>query len=353
MAPPIFPQRRTELGTSSPVAETKTDPNLLLGAMEIGIFVSTFFFGVLMTQGRTYWRQRESDSTRLRVLVVSLLVLEFGHTIACMAAVYYFTVTTSGNSVKAGNCYSFSIALAFGTFTVGLVQTYYVFRCQRFSSNHILSLIGYSLVFIHVFGSLWITYESWLAVTDPNPFKVQTEFGWLILITFGVTALVDVYAAGCMCWYLRKSLAGLGSTSFDRTTSLVKTLFFWTIQTGLVTSLASIAVLVCFQLMRFNYIWTAIYLPLTKLYSISLLCSLNQRTTYRARYGLGDSACATITQSTAQLQPKRSPSTPNSRMQPSASFTLSQVTTQRRLTDARSIPLKMTGTVIRRSTNTI
>ncbi|KAG7093799.1 hypothetical protein E1B28_007442 [Marasmius oreades] len=272
MAPSLSPSKQTEPGTS--VVEAETDPNLLLGALEIGIFVSTFLFGVLMTQGRTYWRQRKRDGTMFQVLVVLLLTLEFGHTIACMGTVYYFTVTTAGYSVKPGNCYSFSIAMAFGAFVITLVQTFYVFRCYTFSSNLTLSLIGYSLVLFHVSGTLWITYESWLGVTDPNPFKVQTDFGWLISATLGVGALVDVYAAGSMCWYLIRSLDGIGSIQmFESTTSLVKSLSVWTIETGLATSAASIAVLVCFYFMRFNYIWAAIYLSLTKLYSISFLAS--------------------------------------------------------------------------------
>ncbi|KAG7097822.1 hypothetical protein E1B28_005140 [Marasmius oreades] len=348
---PLSLLKRAEYGTTarSTIAIT-LDQNLLLGPLEIGIVVSTILLGVFIMQSGSYWRHRKSDPTRLQVLVLLLLILEFGHTFACMGTIYYFTVTTAGNLIKPGCWYSFSVALVFEAFIISLVQAFYVHRCYIFSRNLILSLIGYTLVLLHILGSLWIAYESWLAVTDPYPFRVQTEFAWLISTVLGMKALVDVYAAGSLCWYLKRSLNGMGSES---TTKLVKRILIWTIETGLLTSVTSIAVVICFQLMKFNYVWTAIYLSLTKLYSISLVSSLNQRRAYRMKYDAVQ-AVTTIPKSPMRFQSKYSTaSTLNSRGS-SRPASVSQGQTQRRWTDAaRLIPLKLTGSVIRRSTITV
>jgi len=57
----------------------------------------------------------------------------------------------------------------------------------------------------------------------------------------------------------------------------------WTIETGLLTSVAAVTMLVCFLLMQDNFIWIAIYTFLAKLFSNSFLVSLNARDVERLR----------------------------------------------------------------------
>jgi hypothetical protein len=298
-----------------------------------------------MVQGGKYWKRRKGDDRWLQVLVALLLVLELGHTLACMGTVYYYTVTLFDSAVKPGSCYSFSVAVLLSASIISLVQIFYVYRCYRFSNNLLLSLIGYVVVLAHFAGSIWLSYQSWLASTDSNPFVVQMDFGWLLTTALGLKALVDVYAAGSLCWYLKKTLEG---QPFDNTAKLLKRILVWTIETGLITSVASIVVLVCFQSMKYNYVWVAIFLSLTKLYSISLIASLNQRKVYRTEYPIVTPQ-TTIPRSPMRFRSEGTSDTyiPISSRPPSrdgASFP-----SQRRWTDAaRVIPL--TESVIRRST---
>jgi len=74
--------------------------------------------------------------------------------------------------------------------------------------------------------------------------------------------------------------------TMKRSAELLNGLLIWTIETGLLTSFASVAVLIFFHTMEFNYIWFAVYLPLAKLYSNSVLASLNARPARRQRLGL-------------------------------------------------------------------
>ncbi|KAF9259138.1 hypothetical protein L218DRAFT_990212 [Marasmius fiardii PR-910] len=337
-----------------------TDPNLLLGSLEIGIYISTVLFGVLLMQGAKYWKLRKCDNNNKKVqgLVALLIILELGHSLASMGTVYFFTVTLTGLAVKPGSCYSFSATLVFGTIIISLVQAFYVWRCYMFSNNVFLSLIGNILILVQATGTFWLTYESWVAVTSPNPFMIQTNYAWLITTVLGVKALFDVYAAGSLCWYLKRSLQ---EKPLDSTAKLVKRISFWTIETGLITSVASIVVLICFQLMKYNYVWVAIYLSLTKLYSISLISSLIQRRMYQKRYP-AVATDSTIPKSPMRFRSKGSISTvtytPVSTRPPSSHSSIKSSSPKRRWTDATRVyylprtqmPLKLAGSVIRRST---
>jgi len=51
----------------------------------------------------------------------------------------------------------------------------------------------------------------------------------------------------------------------------------WTVETGLVTSIGAVAMLICFLIMPENFVWLAIFTFLAKLFSNSLLAALNAR----------------------------------------------------------------------------
>ncbi|CAK5261810.1 unnamed protein product [Mycena citricolor] len=51
----------------------------------------------------------------------------------------------------------------------------------------------------------------------------------------------------------------------------------WTMETGLLTSAAGLVNLICFVTMKENFIWLACYVVAARLYSNSLLASLNSR----------------------------------------------------------------------------
>ncbi|KDR68058.1 hypothetical protein GALMADRAFT_257313 [Galerina marginata CBS 339.88] len=65
-------------------------------------------------------------------------------------------------------------------------------------------------------------------------------------------------------------------SNLKSTTAFLNRLMRWTLQTGLITSMTSVTVIICFQAMS-NMVWFGLYIILAKLYSISLLVSLNAR----------------------------------------------------------------------------
>ncbi|KAF8879701.1 hypothetical protein BD779DRAFT_1123271 [Infundibulicybe gibba] len=100
---------------------------------------------------------------------------------------------------------------------------------------------------------------------------VKDRFGWLITLELSIGAAADLIIAASLCYYLNRLRSPI---TMRRTAQIVDRLISWTIQMGLATSMASFAVVICFQVMKHNWgIWLAIYIVLTKLYSNSLLLS--------------------------------------------------------------------------------
>ncbi|KAE9410230.1 hypothetical protein BT96DRAFT_367245 [Gymnopus androsaceus JB14] len=62
---------------------------------------------------------------------------------------------------------------------------------------------------------------------------------------------------------------------------MVDKLILWAIETGALTSIIGIAILVCLLTMRDNFVWLALLLILPKIFSNTLLANLNSRADLR------------------------------------------------------------------------
>ncbi|KAJ4465624.1 hypothetical protein C8J55DRAFT_566103 [Lentinula edodes] len=266
------------------------DSSKLLGALEIGAFLSIFMFGAVTMQGHVYYQNCKDDSKWFIFFITSILLLELGHAIATARSVWWATITIADMVIKPGNGYSIAACTLCSTVTTFLVKAYYIDRVRRLSSKWWLAIIGWLLTVISFGASLMVTYETYRDVPrEPNNFELQREWGWLITLNLGLDALADVFIAAALVYQLRQLAMPVHASpmkKYRNSAKMLNELLLWTIETGLLSSVASIAALVCFHLMEFNYIWFAVYLPLATLYSNSLLASLNARTVRRRRLGL-------------------------------------------------------------------
>ncbi|KAJ6506155.1 hypothetical protein C8R47DRAFT_110068 [Mycena vitilis] len=258
------------------------DTPLILGAMEIGVFLGLVLFGVVALQGYVYFRSCRPDSPGLKILVGSVLIFELCHSIAGCLSIYYFTVVLAGvpELEKPANSYSVSYLPVFETLITALVQGFFAYRIRLLSGRIWISLICWALGVLRFIGGMAMAAESFIDVAlEPDYFHLQSTYGLLITSALNVGAVLDLLITLSLCFYMRKLYT---PNTFARSEALIHRLIVWTIQRGLITSLTSVAVVIAFQTMKRNFVWLALYTFLAKLYSNSLLVSLNSRPDHRA-----------------------------------------------------------------------
>ncbi|KAJ3502983.1 hypothetical protein NLJ89_g8638 [Agrocybe chaxingu] len=246
-----------------------------LGAIEIGTFLGLILFGILLGQTYSYFGRFTKDRFALRLLVSILVVLELVHTLLLAASIYYDTVTTW--QAPRTNTYTLSTATFFENLITIIVQLCFAHRIHRLSSPGRLSitaLVCAVLAVLRFVGAFAVGVEGILDVAhDGGTGVFVVRVSWLITATLSVGAAADVLIAASMIYYLRQLSS---PTQLRRTTDILNRLTRWTVQTGLLTSLAHVAAILCFQTIG-NLVWLAIYIVLAKLYSNSLLMILNAR----------------------------------------------------------------------------
>ncbi|KAJ7166207.1 hypothetical protein C8R46DRAFT_1276068 [Mycena filopes] len=241
------------------------DAPLNLGVMEIGLFISLVLFGVVVQQGYVYFNNCRSDRAGLKLLVGTVLLLELCHSVSACNAIYYFTVGLAGipELEKPANSYSLSFTPFLETLITALVQGFF----------------GYLLCVARLVGGVAVGVEGFLDVPlEPDYFHLQDTYGWIITSALFVGAALDVFITACLCFYIRKLYTPY---NLPKSEELIHRLITWTIQTGLITSVTSVAVVIAFQTMKHNFVWLALYTFLAKFYSNSLLVSLNARPHHR------------------------------------------------------------------------
>jgi len=206
------------------------------------------------------------------LLVTFLLALEAFHSFAASQTIYFDTVTRFKTAQP--NSYPLSTTTALETLITVVVQSFFSYRIYRLSGRFSISIACLSLATLRFMGGVSLCVQSFLDVPkDHNGIMFVVKFSWLVTSSLACGAAADVLIAISMLYYLRKLASPMNLNS---TTQVINRLVRWSLQTGLITSMTSVVVIVTFQSME-NMVWFGVYIILAKLYSNSLLVSLNAR----------------------------------------------------------------------------
>ncbi|KAJ7866679.1 hypothetical protein B0H13DRAFT_2670696 [Mycena leptocephala] len=247
-----------------------------IGAYQIGVLVSYALFGVTTTQTYIYYSRFPSDSPTIKVLVAFVWVCEVAHALCIGHTLYQYTIIDYGHPERLGDAETFLITSALFDGVIGAcAQGFFAFRIYRLSKKLHIPILCWTLSFLRVLGDIVL-----LAVASRKiPVAIyEVHWTWLITALCSISAANDLVITGTLVTiFIRRR-----TFAHRRTVALMDKLIVWTIETGILTSAAAIVTLACFVTMKKNFIWLAVFAVLSRLYSNSLLASLNSRTLLRA-----------------------------------------------------------------------
>ncbi|KAH7909900.1 hypothetical protein BJ138DRAFT_169349 [Hygrophoropsis aurantiaca] len=247
-----------------------TNVGVLIGPVELGVFVAIFLFGCSVVQGYIYYSTFRDDPWYFKFLVTSALTVETAHIMSIAAYVWNTTVTTYGNPgaltvFPAGA----DMAILCTSLVSWLVQSFYIVRLARFSNTRVFPAICAAISALSNITSLVIAGKAFVM---NNLAQFESAIFRMITVSLAAKAVCDLAIAIGMVYHLRKRRPG-----FLQTVYAIDRLIRWTLEASLLTGLNSILVLVFFLAMRQNFIWVGLYTFLACNYANALLASLNSR----------------------------------------------------------------------------
>ncbi|KAI0636100.1 hypothetical protein C8Q77DRAFT_1251813 [Trametes polyzona] len=268
-APPDVPMLEVPLAL---VEGIQASMETTFGAYLVCTCLGCIMFGLTAHQTYRYFRLYPTDMRGLKLLVSDhTLVLDITHTVTSIHVCYFYLV----------NNYFHPERLLEGVWSIRLIileMGILILVCHSFFARRLFLLGNRNLIPVAIIVSprhtnlaparAAISFRRFLKVSFAN----FEKYPWLIWSILAIAVAVDVVATSTLTYYLHQSRTG-----FKRTDSMVDILMVYGINTGLSTSVVTLAALISAIVKPNSLIYTAIMVVGTKMYANSLLAVLNSR----------------------------------------------------------------------------
>ncbi|EPQ57835.1 hypothetical protein GLOTRDRAFT_136687 [Gloeophyllum trabeum ATCC 11539] len=246
----------------------------IAGTMLVSIFMAAILYGVTTTQTFLYYQNYPKDRPALKAVVAIVWLFETLHTAFCIDFIYNYVITNFGNTEALNDIYwSGGITVVLGVLVAGVVHAYYIRRVWILSNHNIPLTLFLALVALLRFSFGLTTTSLCYSIGQWTTFRERRLP--LITLAGGLSsaAAVDLIVAFSLIWFLEHSRTG-----FDRSDSRINLLMIYTINTGLITSIVSVVIVVTYASLPSTLIFLGLVEIQSKLYANSFLASLNART---------------------------------------------------------------------------
>ncbi|KAF9530984.1 hypothetical protein CPB83DRAFT_892255 [Crepidotus variabilis] len=247
----------------------KNPAEIAHGWMYLGLCINLLLLGVLTTMMLTYHTTYKSDRWWIKILVSLLYVADFLNSCFTLAYLYLVLIINFGNfDMLQRPDWIFACDPSLTALIGMTVQLFFAWRVFVLTKS---SLISGLIVTVAVVGGIFGL------MTAIKLSRIQYFVELLKLKAFSVTwlsceAVADLSITTTLVWYLYRK----HKTGFQNTDQIVDRIIRLTVQTGLLTMIVALLNVV-FYLADPSGLHLMFNIPLSKLYSISVMSSLNSR----------------------------------------------------------------------------
>ncbi|KAH8817877.1 hypothetical protein DL96DRAFT_1715587 [Flagelloscypha sp. PMI_526] len=266
-----------------------------IGAMEVGIFMNVFLFGVTTTQTYNYFVRFPDDHKFLRWSVLVVWISEVSQTVGLLHSLYIATVTFFGNPItllQPPKSLILTIVLggvcsALSTLFPQLCEVKLEVTGRQFRSSLLgggllsLALLCCFLTLVFLVGCFGFTITGYHATSLP---EYMDEKEWLFTALLIVRMTNDIIMTVGLCLALIKSR----KRAQQKTTAVIDKLILWVlgssdicmsskhftntvVETGVLTAICAMITVIFFFQSRDTFIWVGVYVLSPKLFSNSFL----------------------------------------------------------------------------------
>ncbi|KAF7432558.1 hypothetical protein PC9H_004499 [Pleurotus ostreatus] len=259
-----------------------------MGAIQIGIVISSFLFGITTLQAFFYYINYPKDPLYLKCFSVVVWILELGGMIFAGHLLYSAAITPYRENpllMFLDPPYQILATILASNMSGCVVQLYFVERVRRFTKLLWIAIICWTLILYTFTGTLVIVVVAFKS----GLVEYTLHWRWLTISGLIVSAAVDIFVAVMMCWNLGRQRGSL----FRQSATLVDKIIMMTITTGLMTSLVAVTAAVLTVTLPYHrrsslsnvglpdlqcpVIYLGVYICLARVYANSYFASLNAR----------------------------------------------------------------------------
>ncbi|EMD32711.1 hypothetical protein CERSUDRAFT_99088 [Gelatoporia subvermispora B] len=234
----------------------------------LGTILNVFLYGIMFTQTYLYYSTFRSDRLWLKLFVAGLFVAD---TVNCVFDIWWIYVVVINHfgdfsALEAGNWVFVTDPAMVGMIATS-VQLFFAWRIKVLLQNN--WIVG--LVIFSALGSIFGGLGTAIAIHYVPDFLEFERFRAVVIVWLILAAVCDTTITVSLTLHLRRHRTGVATTDY-----LLDKIIRLTVQNGLITTLWAIADLITY-LATPTGAHLALNFPLAKLYTNSLLSTLNSR----------------------------------------------------------------------------
>ncbi|KAG5733766.1 hypothetical protein E4T56_gene8192 [Termitomyces sp. T112] len=238
------------------------------GPMLIGTTLNILLYGITISQLYLYHISSNRDGPWIRSLVYLLFVGDTVQTLFTVLYLYDSLIKHFGNIayLMTGN-WVFSTDPALTGMLGGLVQVFFAWRVKVLTRSIMITIV----IFLCAASSFFMGIATAVAISIVPRFVEFQRFKVIVIIWLVCSSFADIVITATLVSYLTKRRTG-----FSQTDTYIDRVIRLTVQTGFITAIWAFVDLMVYLLnptglhLLFNF-------PLSKLYTNSLMSSLNAR----------------------------------------------------------------------------
>ncbi|KAJ8519662.1 hypothetical protein ONZ45_g3384 [Pleurotus djamor] len=238
-----------------------------VAAIEIGVIVSSFLFGILTLQAYTYFSRAFEDGRLLKWLVSVIWFLELGHAICVTHLIYTATILAEPSRLRemiVNTPVDINTGILLSGSTSCIVQAYFAHRIRRLTGLLWLSISLWCLILLTMIGTIGVCVVSYTGGLE----DFTKNWGWVSLTSWIASAIIDFVNAVVLAWCLVRHR----QSALRTTHRLIDKIMLITISTGSLTCIFDVVTAICFLKMPYT-LYLGLYICIARVYAISLFAS--------------------------------------------------------------------------------
>ncbi|TFK67101.1 hypothetical protein BDN72DRAFT_114766 [Pluteus cervinus] len=243
-----------------------------IGALEIGVLISTFLFGIISFQTYIYAIKFPEDKWFCKAMVSATWLLELAHFFLVASGLFYITISVyfhPERDITQSLSLVFRISVLLDGFVTTFLQACHTERLHILSETSLSAITFWTLSALRL-GGWVVTFILWNQHPSDISNNILLQLSLILLLAAG--ASIDM-SMSLMTYYRFIQT----KETLDGVSAVINRLMKWTAYNGFVTGFGGLSATICVLIMPSNFIWVTIFMVFTMLTSFVFLGTLNAR----------------------------------------------------------------------------
>ncbi|KAJ6471349.1 hypothetical protein C8R45DRAFT_1078212 [Mycena sanguinolenta] len=248
------------------------------GAYLIGVTAAAILYGIIILQVFFYFDRYPKDKPMIKGLVITLFLLDTITLFTEVHGLYHYLIVNFGNvEILLIQVWSVEVEPLIAYTVMLLTQGFFISRIWELSGRKLVLPSILTLLSLGAFGTALAIVTKVFMFTFWSS-SLLPYMQALVAANKALETAVDTLITVALCYYLHR---GRTDNGLRQTNNMINRLMVFSINRGAVTSFLQLCYLIAFEVKPDSMAWVAIHVAISKVYTNSVLATLNSRNAIR------------------------------------------------------------------------